>query len=52
MWSADEAEPKILHFAEFYDATAKIPGVAKRKDGRLQDMLKWGAKSLLALRKK
>ena len=52
VWSADEAEPKILHFAEFYDATAKIPGVAKRKDGRLQDMLKWGAKSLLALRKK
>jgi hypothetical protein len=32
VWSADEAAPKILHLAEFYDETANIPGVARRRD--------------------
>lgn len=32
VWSEDEATPKILHFAEFYNETAAMPGAPARRD--------------------
>lgn len=52
VWTADEAAAKILHFAEFYDETAKIPGVARRKDGSFREAVKWAMKAIRGIRKK
>ena len=46
IWSENEARAKILHFEEFYDATAALPNVAPRTDKSLKAKVKRAVKLL------
>lgn len=48
IWGEDEATPKILHFAEFYDEIAAIPGTAPRRDNGLGQRMRRAVKALRA----
>lgn len=46
VWDENEAQAKILHFEEFYDATAAMPNVVRRTDNTLKARAKRAVKTL------
>jgi len=46
VWSKDEATPKILHFAEFYDEAAAIAGTPTRRDTGVWPRIRRAAKDI------
>jgi hypothetical protein len=46
VWSKDEATPKILHFAEFYDEAAAIACTPTRRDTGVWPRIRRAAKDI------
>lgn len=46
VWDENEAQAKILHFEEFYDATASLPNVVRRTDNTMKARVKRAVKTL------